>query len=222
MPNSLKSLLPCPHCGKSDFDEWPIMEASGDDRRYIRCVWCLASAPEATWSTRTPIAEVGASLEGVYARYLPKGTLMLADPGGELRYNCYEIKHNGKTHILPLIDESKAIESLSRQGGEDKPAECAQGCPPMQVCDYCQGGDGIDVARASEAWDWAGELLAALIAAEERLREYEVKIDWEWGNCTADMDDPTEVWGDEIRSARAAISKAKGAIAAAPALGGGR
>ncbi len=112
-------------------------------------------------NTRAPIAEGGASPEGVYARYLPKGTLMLADPGGELRYNCYEIKHNGKTHILPLIDESKAttaaIESLSRQGG-DKLKEV------LTPSDFGLGGLAAERAknyanyllrsRASEAGDW--------------------------------------------------------------------
>ena len=100
MPNSLKSLLPCPHCGKSDFDEWPIMEAIGDDRRYIRCVWCLASAPEATWNTRAPIAEGG----GVSALQLDMLREMLAT-----------YTQDGWT--LERAALTAAIESLSRQGG---------------------------------------------------------------------------------------------------------
>jgi len=42
------------------------------------------------------------------------------------------------------IDTLKAFEALVRADermrfyGQDKPAECAEGCPPNQICDYCQ------------------------------------------------------------------------------------
>jgi hypothetical protein len=41
-------------------------------------------------------------------------------------------------------DSLKAFEALVRADermsfyGQDKPAECADGCPPNQICDYCQ------------------------------------------------------------------------------------
>jgi hypothetical protein len=34
-------------------------------------------------------------------------------------------------------DEIRADERMSFYG-QDKPAECADGCPPNQICDYCQ------------------------------------------------------------------------------------
>jgi hypothetical protein len=34
-------------------------------------------------------------------------------------------------------DEIRADERMSFYG-QDKPAECAEGCPPNQICDYCQ------------------------------------------------------------------------------------
>ena len=34
-------------------------------------------------------------------------------------------------------DEIRADERMSFYG-QDKPVECAEGCPPNQICDYCQ------------------------------------------------------------------------------------
>jgi hypothetical protein len=42
------------------------------------------------------------------------------------------------------LEKLKAFEALVRADermrfyGQDKPAECADGCPPNQICDYCQ------------------------------------------------------------------------------------
>jgi hypothetical protein len=42
------------------------------------------------------------------------------------------------------LEPLKAFEALVRADermsfyGQDKPAECADGCPPNQICDYCQ------------------------------------------------------------------------------------
>jgi hypothetical protein len=43
-----------------------------------------------------------------------------------------------------FIEALKHFEALVRADermsfyGQDKPAECADGCPPNQICDYCQ------------------------------------------------------------------------------------
>jgi hypothetical protein len=37
-------------------------------------------------------------------------------------------------HLVALV---RADERMSFYG-QDKPAECAEGCPPNQICDYCQ------------------------------------------------------------------------------------
>jgi hypothetical protein len=36
-----------------------------------------------------------------------------------------------------LIAMARADERMSFYG-QDKPVECAEGCPPNQICDYCQ------------------------------------------------------------------------------------
>jgi hypothetical protein len=36
-----------------------------------------------------------------------------------------------------LVEYVRADERMSFYG-QDKPAECADGCPPNQICDYCQ------------------------------------------------------------------------------------
>jgi hypothetical protein len=42
------------------------------------------------------------------------------------------------------LDDLKHLVALARADermsfyGQDKPAECAEGCPPNQICDYCQ------------------------------------------------------------------------------------
>lgn len=37
---------------------------------------------------------------------------------------------------------------IAQQAAPKKPAECANGCPAMQVCDYCQGTGGEDAQAA--------------------------------------------------------------------------
>jgi hypothetical protein len=42
-------------------------------------------------------------------------------------------------HVLcDKLKELGAKEERERFYGQDKPAECSEGCPPNQICDYCQ------------------------------------------------------------------------------------
>jgi hypothetical protein len=50
----------------------------------------------------------------------------------------------GIIHPEMVSSTIKAFEALVRADermsfyGQDKPVECAEGCPPNQICDYCQ------------------------------------------------------------------------------------
>jgi hypothetical protein len=42
-------------------------------------------------------------------------------------------------HVLcDKLKELGAKKERERFYGQDKPAECSEGCPPNQICDYCQ------------------------------------------------------------------------------------
>ena len=49
-----------------------------------------------------------------------------------------------EAHVQAVLQDLKAFEALVRADqrmsfyGQDKPVECAEGCPPNQICDYCQ------------------------------------------------------------------------------------
>jgi hypothetical protein len=40
--------------------------------------------------------------------------------------------------LCDKLKELGAKEERERFYGQDKPAECSEGCPPNQICDYCQ------------------------------------------------------------------------------------
>ena len=63
--------------------------------------------------------------------------------------------------------------------------------------------DYADLAERCE------RLEGALRQAEIALRQYEVKIDWEWGDCTQRLEDE-DGWGDEIMLARELLSGSSG------------
>jgi hypothetical protein len=48
----------------------------------------------------------------------------------------YGMKAEGDS-LKAFADLVRADERMSFYG-QDKPAECADGCPPNQICDYCQ------------------------------------------------------------------------------------
>jgi hypothetical protein len=67
-------------------------------------------------------------------------TIELArEAGGRAQQN-----KNCDVEYVMSADALKALEALVRADermsfyGQDKPAECADGCPPNQICDYCQ------------------------------------------------------------------------------------
>ena len=47
---------------------------------------------------------------------------------------CDGVYEDDLEHFAELV---RADERMSFYG-QDKPAECAEGCPPNQICDYCQ------------------------------------------------------------------------------------
>ena len=78
----------------------------------------------------------------------------------------------------------KAFEALVRADermgfyGQDKPAECAEGCPPNQICDYCQVVAPVKAmilaereacAKVCDSWSLR-DSLAAEMAEEIRAR----------------------------------------------------
>jgi hypothetical protein len=64
---------------------------------------------------------------------------MAREAGGRAQQN-----KNCDVEYLMSADALKALVALVRADermsfyGQDKPAECADGCPPNQICDYCQ------------------------------------------------------------------------------------
>jgi hypothetical protein len=75
-------------------------------------------------------------------------------------------------------EELKAFEALVRADermsfyGQDKPAECADSCPPNQICDYCQ------VVAPVKAM-----ILAERVACESAIEE--LLPDADRGDCAA-------------------------------------
>jgi len=49
-------------------------------------------------------------------------------PWGFLRYQKF----------AALVEAAARADERNSFYGQDKPAECAKGCPPNQICDYCQ------------------------------------------------------------------------------------
>jgi hypothetical protein len=45
-----------------------------------------------------------------------------------------------EAQLLRLKEFERLVRADERMSfyGQDKPAECADGCPPNQICDYCQ------------------------------------------------------------------------------------
>ena len=68
-----------------------------------------------------------------------RDTIELAREAGAIH-----IHERPKEFAIVGNDSIKAFEALVRADermsfyGQDKPAECADGCPPNQICDYCQ------------------------------------------------------------------------------------
>lgn len=82
------------------------------------------------------------------------------------------------------------------------------GCVLVERC--TPGHDQHDMPNALLVCA-APDLLAALKACEERLREYEVEIDAEFGYCRSEEKlEKSGPRGPEIIQARAAISRAEG------------
>ena len=61
--------------------------------------------------------------------------IRMAREAGFVLYDDYaESMKSSIEHFAALV---RADERMSFYG-QDKPAECADGCPPNQICDYCQ------------------------------------------------------------------------------------
>lgn len=41
-------------------------------------------------------------------------------------------------HFAALVAAAARADERESFYGQDKPAECVEGCPPKQICDYCQ------------------------------------------------------------------------------------
>ena len=49
-------------------------------------------------------------------------------------WDIWEVSNEALNRLVALV---RADERMSFYG-QDKPVECAEGCPPSQICDYCQ------------------------------------------------------------------------------------
>lgn len=117
MPNSLKSLLPCPFCGGEAIDcTYNSCDCCG--KAVNAGVMCTAKGCSAStdhhdteseaataWNTRAPIAEGGGSEHVAVLRDILESEYMPHD------------EHGGFSMERAAL--TAAIESLSRQGGED-------------------------------------------------------------------------------------------------------
>lgn len=62
----MANLLPCPFCGKSNFDQWPCDWLDGSGANVVRCAWCHGAAPMDVWNRRAaPVVD-----EAMVDRYL--------------------------------------------------------------------------------------------------------------------------------------------------------
>jgi hypothetical protein len=69
---------------------------------------------------------------------------MAREAGFEFNGFCEVIVRHSNGSWIGLKEELMAFAALVRADermsfyGQDKPVECADGCPPNQICDYCQ------------------------------------------------------------------------------------
>jgi hypothetical protein len=85
---------------------------------------------------------------------------------------------------ITYLERLKVFEALVRADermgfyGQDKPTECAEGCPPNQICDYCQVVAPVKAmilaereacAKVCDSWSLR-DSLAAEMAEEIRAR----------------------------------------------------
>jgi hypothetical protein len=74
-----------------------------------------------------------------------------------------------------VIERFKAFEALVRADermsfyGQDKPVECADGCPPNQICDYCQVVAPVKAMILAERERLYGKDIDTLLFEEHRL-----------------------------------------------------
>lgn len=235
MPNSLKSLLPCP-CGAAVDEEecpYPARPPAHDGRELWKvscsnpeCGWSStgwgADGARRAWNTRAPIAEGGgdrevASFESWARRVFSHGSAEVFDRIGERPANrlglTWEYNGDRVQAAWAAWIERAAIESLSRQGGEAV-AELIHSADALTrlvvLPEGMQLGYGThklyaSPTRASEAGDW---VLVPRVPTDEMLNASQEEM-CRWSARTYHNDDE-----------QTAIYKAMLA-AAAPAPGGG-
>jgi hypothetical protein len=94
---------------------WPPGLLQDDDRKLSR--W-FASRPDARYQLR---------------KHMQEDIIRMArEAGGGTTW--WPLHTDTLERFAALV----AAAERKRFYGQDKPAECAKGCPPKQVCDYCQ------------------------------------------------------------------------------------
>ncbi len=69
---------------------------------------------------------------------------MAREAGFESNGSMVVVRHSSTGSWVGVTKEIERLIAMARADermsfyGQDKPVECAEGCPPNQICDYCQ------------------------------------------------------------------------------------
>ena len=110
--------------------------------------------------------------------------LKLAEEAIEQRYECHTLMQK-EVKALAAIREALA----ERQ---DKPAECANGCPENTVCDYCQRAEPVKQEPVA--------ILKSSKANFERQFGKQVFADWIYDDLTYSFENAAPVDAKAIRA----------------------